>query len=220
MRQWATMVILGAALALVVSGCGDSSSDTSTTTLPAAVPTTPTETTAVATTVPPVTTTTVPPTTTTTVAVDPVSTDDVITIGGLGDVRVGMTVEEAAAAAGLELTGEPDVDPDCYFVMPLGLDGVAFMVADGTVARIDVAAGPITTRSGAGIGSTEDEIKDLFPGQIEVSDHAYVDGNYLTFVPVDEGDDQFRVVFETDGEVVTQFRAGRLPEVEYIEGCS
>jgi hypothetical protein len=220
MRQRTAMVILGVALALVVAACGDSGGET-TTTLPAAVPTTPTQTT-VAATAPPVTETTVivTTTTTTTVPVDPISTDDVITIGGLGDVRVGMTVEEAAAAAGLELTGEPDVNPDCYYVMPLGLEGVAFMVSAGTVARVDIAAGPITTRSGAGIGSTEDEIKELFPDQIEVSDHAYVEGNYLTFVPVDEGDDEYRVVFETDGEVVTQYRAGRLPEVEYIEGCS
>jgi hypothetical protein len=28
------------------------------------------------------------------------------------------------------------------------------------------------------------------------------------------------IVFETDGKRVTMFRAGRLPEVEWVEGCS
>jgi hypothetical protein len=29
----------------------------------------------------------------------------------------------------------------------------------------------------------------------------------------------FRIVFETDGQRVTRFRAGRLPAVQYVEGC-
>ena len=31
---------------------------------------------------------------------------------------------------------------------------------------------------------------------------------------------KFAYVFETDGKRVTNFRAGKFPEVEYIEGCS
>jgi hypothetical protein len=27
------------------------------------------------------------------------------------------------------------------------------------------------------------------------------------------------IVFETDGKRVTMFRAGRMPEVEWVEGC-
>ena len=30
----------------------------------------------------------------------------------------------------------------------------------------------------------------------------------------------YRLVFETDGERVTRYRAGRLPEVEWVEGCA
>ena len=66
---------------------------------------------------------------------------------------------------------------------------------------------------------TELEIKTLFPDQIEVQLHKYVDGgHYLVFVPRDPAD--HRVIFETDGEVVTGYRAGILPEVEWVEGCS
>ncbi len=207
----ARLAALFAVVGVLAAGCGDTA-DTTTTLAPVtAAPTT-----AAPTTVPP---TTLPPTTTT-LAPPALGQNDVVTIGGLGEVRVGMTVEAASAAAGRALVGDPDIDPDCYFVVPEGLDGVLFMVTSGTIARVDIVEGGITTRSGAGIGSTEQEIKDLFPGQIEVAPHAYVEGNYLTFVPVDEGDDQFRVVFETDGEVVTSYRAGRIPEVEFIEGCA
>ena len=231
MRQPTTATILGVAVLLVAAACGDSGTDTATT-LSAAVATTSAPTTlpptlSAPTTLAPttstpttVTVTTLPPSSTTTV-VDPISTSDFVTIGGLGAVRVGMTMEEAEAAAGLELAGEPDVriNEGCYFISPVGLDGVTFMVTDGTIARVDIVSGPITTRSGAGIGSTEQEIKNLFGDQIVVSPHAYVEGHYLTFVPVDEGDDRYRVVFETDGREVTQYRAGRLPEVDYVEGC-
>ena len=56
----------------------------------------------------------------------------------------------------------------------------------------------------------------------EVAAHKYVaGGHYLTFVPDDPADADLRLIFETDASSkVTQFRAGRLPEVAYVEGCS
>ena len=96
------------------------------------------------------------------------------------------------------------------------------MVNNGTVARVDVLTGPVTTRSGAEIGMTEAEIHNLFPGKIEERQHFYIEGGkYLEFVPVDEADANFRVVFETDSDgVVLTYRAGRLPEVRWVEGCA
>lgn len=79
----------------------------------------------------------------------------------------------------------------------------------------------ITTFKGAKIGDTEAQIKSLYPGQIQVTPHKYVqNGHYLTFIPKDRSDRNYRLVFETDGKLVTEFRAGKLPEVEYVEGCS
>jgi hypothetical protein len=95
------------------------------------------------------------------------------------------------------------------------------MVTSRTVARVDVYQGRIRTRSGVGIGTTEQDVMDTYPGQIEVSAHPYDEtGHYLTFVPRDASDTAYRLIFETDGQVVTSFRSGRLPEVEWIEGCS
>jgi hypothetical protein len=132
-----------------------------------------------------------------------------------------MTVGQAARAAGREIVGGPDEDPSCYFVSPEGgPEGVGFMVYERRIARVDIDEGPISTRSGARIGSTEEEIKALFPGQIEVSPHEYVEGHYLELIPRDPDEAEYRVVFETDGKVVTRYRAGKLPAVGFIEGCS
>lgn len=198
-----TSSLLLVVLALVA--CGGEATTTTTATTTSTTTTTSTSTTT---------------TTTTTTTMPPALTEaDMVTTAGLGPVRIGMTVEEATLAAGRAMEG-PQA-PDCYYVEPAGLDGIGFMVTNERVARVDITAGPIGTPSGARIGITETEIKDLFPGQIKVEPHKYVDGgHYLVFVPRDPGDADYRVIFETDGEMVTGYRAGILPEVGWVEGCS
>jgi hypothetical protein len=133
-----------------------------------------------------------------------------------------MNPQEANVAAGYGLQLE-FVDDSCSYLMAAPvLDNVGFMVFDGTIARVDIFPGSsITTRSGARIGMTEAQIKSMFGDKIETSGHPYVTGGkYLTFVPTDEQDKNFRVIFETDANgVVTSYRAGRVPEVGWIEGC-
>ncbi|MBD2520564.1 hypothetical protein H6G93_37630 [Nostoc sp. FACHB-973] len=141
---------------------------------------------------------------------------------GIGEVRVGMTVSQARKAAGTQLIGDPP-NKYCYYVKPeWEPKNVGFMVTEGRISRVDVwRDSKITTLKGAKIGDTEARIKSLYPGQIKVTPHNYVPGgHYLTFVPKDQYDQNYRVVFETDGKRVTQFRSGKLPEVEYVEGCS
>ena len=141
---------------------------------------------------------------------------------GLDEILFGMTVNAASEASSSCLVPEGVADRACHYVRPVGgPDGVGFMVTEGTIERVDIISGPITTRSGAGIGTTEQEILDLFPGRIETSASPFGDGNLLTFVPVDADDQQFRVIWETDADgVVTQFRSGRRPQVERPNGCA
>ncbi len=155
---------------------------------------------------------------------EPLSRRSLVAIDGIDSVRVGMTVEEAEAATGMSMLsmGEGG-SPGCSYVRPQGINGLAFMVTEGQISRVDVMAdSPIKTLSGAGIGSTEAEIKAMYPGQIEVSPHEYVSGgHYLTFVPNDNADRDYRLVFETDENgVVTMFRSGKLSEVTWVEGCA
>ncbi|QKQ74780.1 hypothetical protein [Nostoc sp. TCL240-02] len=143
-------------------------------------------------------------------------------INGIGTVRVGMTVSQAAKAAGIKLVGDSP-NNSCYYVKPQNQPkNLSFMVTEGRISRVDVRENnQITTLKGAKIGDTEAQIKSLYPGQIKVTPHKYVQGgHYLTFIPKDRADQNYRVVFETDGKRVTQFRSGKLPEVEFVEGCS
>ena len=146
-----------------------------------------------------------------------------VAINGIGSIRVGMTVAEASRASDTKLVGK--IEPNCYYVQPQNVPkGLGFMVTDGRIARVSVyEKSHITTLSGAKIGDTEARIKALYPGQIKVSPHKYTGdrgGHYLTYVPKDKSDRNYRIVFETDGKRVLRFRSGKLPEVEYVEGCS
>lgn len=214
------IVTLSLAISLVAAACGgDDSGDTTTTTEPVPVESTTT------TTAPATTTTTAAPTTTTTLPADPkISAEDTVTTGGLGPVRIGMNPQEANVAVGYGLAVDQFISGNCYYLSPEPvLEDVGFMVNNGTIARVDIYSGSdVTTRSGARVGMTEQQILDLFGEKIQEAPHEYITGGkYLIFVPVDERDKNFRVVFETDANgIVVTYRAGRVPEVLWIEGCA
>ncbi len=140
---------------------------------------------------------------------------------GFGPVRVGMSTAEASSALGaeLKLLG-PTMEP-CHYVQAAEQPGVAFMVIDGKIARVDVRPdSPIRTAEGAAVGDTEERIQSLYPGRVEVQPHKYVDGHYLIVRPEATSDSTYRIIFDTDGKKVTGFKAGRMPEVGWVEGCS
>lgn len=148
--------------------------------------------------------------------------DWVVTLRSVGPIRFGMSLNEARAALGDRLVEQGDrVSNECYNVFPAnGPSGVSFMVENGRIARVNVDNPTLRTRSGAGIGYTEEEIRQLYTDRIRIDQHEYDEGgHYLVFVPVDRVDNGYRLVFETDGLHVTNFRAGLYPAVEYVEGC-
>jgi hypothetical protein len=87
-------------------------------------------------------------------------------------------------------------------------------------ARVEVDSGAtIATAAGARIGDGEERVRSLYPGRVAMTPHKYVAGHhYLTVTPA-AADSAYRLVFETDGQRVTRYRAGRRPAVEYVEGC-
>jgi hypothetical protein len=144
-----------------------------------------------------------------------------VAIDSFGPIEVGMTVTEAEKASGRSLNMPAPVDgsDNCaYGMIAIAQTPLKFMVTNGTIARIDVTGNvPLETTAGAHIGSSEADIMRLYEN-VEVTPHKYEDGHYLTVT--DPAHPNSRYVFETDGRVVTRYRAGRLPEVEFVEGCS
>jgi hypothetical protein len=140
---------------------------------------------------------------------------------GLGQIQIGMTLDEAVNM-GL-LNERPDIKQACDFVFPAVGAGIPFgvnvMVVKGKVARIDVDTGTVTTDDGAKIGDSEDKIKSIYGDELKVSPHKYIEGGHYLTVLGDSASAGKAMVFETDGKQVTMFRAGRIPEVEWVEGC-
>jgi hypothetical protein len=144
-----------------------------------------------------------------------------VTTAGYGPVKIGMSVAEASAALGVKLVSDGPVDnPECHYLRPEpAVEGLWFMISNDRVVRVEVNAPGITTRSGLGVGDAESRVKDTLGAAVEVTPHKYVapDGSYLT---VWSANHKAAVRFETLQGKVTSFYAGRVPEVEYVEGCS
>ena len=139
---------------------------------------------------------------------------------GIGTVRAEMTLAQASRQVGTELRLPPAAER-CAYVQPIaGLDSVMFMVVDGRIARVDVTGGRIATAEGARTGDPEARIRNLYAGRLEEQPHEYTNGRYLIVRPPERADSAYRLVFETDGNRVTRYRSGRLPEVMWVEGCA
>jgi hypothetical protein len=149
-----------------------------------------------------------------------VSVRDPVSVAGIGPIKIGMTVGDATRASRLAFVAQHEpLDPDeldCYYVVAPGLPNVNFMVSGGTIARIDILNEGIRTLSGARIGMSEQEVLKKYARRSRTSEHHYdSDGHYITVYPTAAR----KLIFETDGHVVTEYRVGRVPEVEYVEHC-
>lgn len=155
-------------------------------------------------------------------AISPMTSADaqwVVTPRGAGPAVAGMPAADAAALLGVPLPATTADAPCVYLRGGAEPPGLMLMINNGTLARIDVDSGSTATAEGARIGDTEERIKSLYPGQVTVQPHKYTAGHYLVVKP-SGADTALRLVFETDSVRVTSFRAGRLPEVQWVEGCS
>lgn len=139
---------------------------------------------------------------------------------GLDEVTFGLTVNQAT-----QLAGTPFINcglvTDCYRVIPeFAPEGISFVVEEGTIERVDIVGNsPITTRSGAGIGTTDEELTALFGDRLE---RVELGGGQMDviFVPQDENDQEFRVAFTTVDGVVETMRSGRMPLVLEADPCA
>jgi hypothetical protein len=92
------------------------------------------------------------------------------------------------------------------------------MLIDGRLARIDVDTAAVATISGAHVGSTEAEVRALYPGQVITTPHFYTgpEGHYLVLTAPDG---QRGIRFETDGQRVVRWYAGTAEAIQLVEGC-
>jgi hypothetical protein len=149
---------------------------------------------------------------------------DKVGITGIGSVKIGMPLTKAIDATQTVWNVEPSLDAGddgCRYAKPQkGLSSLSFMVIGGVIVRADITARGVATISGIQVGDTEERVKSVYPGKITVEKHKYVEkGHYLIYTPADPKDANLRLIFETNGKIVTAYRIGRLPEVSWVEGC-
>lgn len=151
-------------------------------------------------------------------AVPQLGTSSSISTVGLGVITFGLTVPAAAEASGSSMLACEPVS-ECYHVTPAAAPpGISFLVHASTIERVDIVDGPITTRSGIGIGTTAEHLVATFGDQIE---REVIDADTVNFVfvPRDASDADFRVVFTVEDGVVTTYRSGRLPMILQDSPC-
>lgn len=139
-----------------------------------------------------------------------------VTPRGIGSVKVGSNARDALGL-NVTLADAPGAEQACAYVRSGRLpEGVGVLATKGLVARIDVDSGRVATLEGARIGDPESRIRELYAGRVRQEPHKFSAGHYLVVTPADSG---YRIIFETDGKVVTSYRAGRMPEVAWVEKC-
>lgn len=143
-------------------------------------------------------------------------------IDGYGDLRFGMRAEQARTAWGGQLLGD-EVKPDnCAYLRPKGAKtGAEFglMFEGGRFMRYDIGHAREAAPGGGRVGMTRRQIETLYPS-LEVQPHHYVPGaHYLRVAQSPSATNA--LVFETDAAgTVARWRAGRVPQVDYVEGCA
>jgi hypothetical protein len=141
---------------------------------------------------------------------------------GFGPVKIGMTPEEVNKVLNVRNPDPPEVvSEECYYVEPVRrIKKIQFMVSSGTVARIDIDNPEVRTDLGARIGDSEAFLKKIYGTRLKVERHFYSgsEGKYLTVFFFSDGRRAIR--FETFRGHVTRYYAGRLEEVQRVEGCS
>lgn len=145
------------------------------------------------------------------------------TFEGYGDVRFGTRAEDIGKAWGgaLAVVGKEE-NERCYFMTPAWVrtpSEFTFMVSEGKFARFGTDSAKFVAPGGGKVGMREADLQVLYNQALQASPHKYTDGKYLS-LPA-SGAAPSKLVFETDGEgVVTEWRVGRIPEVDYVEGCA
>ena len=128
-----------------------------------------------------------------------------------------MTVQRAEEVSRLQLlpiTSSGLINKGCYYLEPQtgsGLERVWFMVIKDAIATIEVSRNySLHTANGAQVGQSIDEVKAIYAKNLVTKD------NTLVYTPAKK---KFRIVFETERGHIIGYRVGRLPEVDYANGC-
>jgi hypothetical protein len=146
-------------------------------------------------------------------------------VAGFGPAQFGASDEQVRMAWGSDLGDEKPAEPGgCYYLLPQARSAngyrLGFMIENDRFARVDVDAVDIEAPGGGKVGMSAQDIDRLYAGRINRQPHKYVDGGHYLRI-ADAGGGPGVLLFETDAKgVVSSWRIGLPPQVDYVEGCS
>ena len=139
---------------------------------------------------------------------------------GIGPVLTGMSLKEAEKQSGLRFKTTAAGNGSCRHVAPIGgVKDVSFMINEGSIAVAYAMSPRIKTLRGIAIGDSEVKVRSVYVGQLERGESLSGRTKVLQFVPKEEEDKNYRIVFSFVNGKLQSFRSGRLPEVLWLEGC-
>lgn len=149
-----------------------------------------------------------------------------VTLYGCGPIRLGMSEQEVEQAIGLTFL-ENRSSSDCKMMQfGAGFPAMGFLFDrkkdTRLLERIYINEPSIKTKSAIGIGSTEKEILNAYGNKMQKQKHKYSDQCvYYYYVPIDKNDQEYRLNFDYNFEEdrVRHYSVGRVPAIEYVEGC-
>lgn len=138
--------------------------------------------------------------------------------GSLGPVRTGMNVKQVMTLT--DLRGSDNGMLDCWYLSSRAGDGdFHLMIVKGVVVRIEIrGASPLRTFSGAHLGSSEQELRDMYGSQLESQPHKYDPEGHVFTLKASDG--SYGLRFETSHGKVTAIQSGPWEHLHYVEGCS
>ncbi|EMO87267.1 hypothetical protein [Leptospira noguchii] len=150
-----------------------------------------------------------------------------IHLRGLGPIHINDTLIQIEKKLSIKLKGGREKndfgDKACYFYSAPELSGVSLMFTgyanDVKLSRIYISNPNFQTLSGLKLRSDISLILSTYKDNIQQTKEHYTGDMMLIFVPKDQSDKNFRIIFLTDNKKVTQISVGKIPEIFAVEGC-
>lgn len=141
---------------------------------------------------------------------------------GLGPTKAGQTLAQTEAALGAPLQIAPPVPKDsnaCHTRSAASQPGVAYIVNQGVVTRMETRDKRYLTVAGVRVGDEVKRVRQIYGQRLSVAPHVYFAGGLM--LTVYSPNRKFALVMESNdsGRIVT-LRGGLVPAVEFLEGCS
>jgi len=145
-----------------------------------------------------------------------------VLLRSINPINFGMSTKDAETAAGVKFS-RYGVTDSCQIITPMGelKDNITFVAVNDQIVAVNIYSGKITTKSGIGIDSLESQILKKYTSNIQLLGSTTVDGDefrMLAFVPKDDTDKDYRIIFTIFDNKVHSFSAGQLPYVQ--ESCN